>query len=228
VLLPIGSAFGRIRRLQRLETRGSIFPTALAWRETVAVGSGTGLVGKPVEEKRRRFRMDVKLRIVGGPSSGQTIPVSRGKLLIGRAEDCDVRADSEFVSSHHCVLLLDEFTLRIRDLGSRNGTFVNRRQIGTSPLILLHDDMVSIGELSFLVDVHAVHEPSHAADLRALRDPSPTALNGTGLYEDDTVQVERPAAVPPPHSRPLPLPTPPVAQVLPPAPTSDVHGSEPS
>jgi len=172
--------------------------------------------------------MDVKLRIVGGPSSGQTIPVSRGKLLIGRAEDCDLRADSEFVSSDHCVLLLDEFTLRIRDLGSRNGTFVNRRQIGTSPLILLHDDMVSIGELSFLVDVHAVHEPSHAADLRALRDRSATALQETGVLQDDTVQVERPGAVPPPHSRPLPAPTPPVAQVLPPAPTSDVHGSEPS
>ena len=56
-------------------------------------------------------KMDAKLRVVGGRFSGHTIQVSRGKLLIGRAEDCDLRPESEFVSGYHCVLLLDEYTV---------------------------------------------------------------------------------------------------------------------
>ena len=78
---------------------------------------------------------------------------STRKLLIGREEDCHLRPESEFVSRHHCVLLLDEYTLRIRDLGSKNGTFVNGRRIGTSETILLHDDMISIGEMIGQIDL---------------------------------------------------------------------------
>src|SRR5580704_5021570 len=111
--------------------------------------------------------MDAKLRFVGGPFSGQTIPVCRGKLLIGRAEDCDLRPESEFVSGYHCVLLLDEYTLRVRDLGSKNGTLVNGRRIGTGVTILLHDDMVSIGELNILVDLSPATEtgPADSAEV---------------------------------------------------------------
>src|ERR1700677_1808692 len=97
--------------------------------------------------------MDAKLRVLGGPCSGKTVRVPRGKLVIGRAEGCDLRLSSEFVSSHHCVLLLDDYTLRIRDLGSKNGTFVNGRRVGTSVTILLHDDTISVGELTALIDL---------------------------------------------------------------------------
>ena len=90
--------------------------------------------------------IDAKLRVVGGPFFGQTIQLPRGKLLIGRAEDCDVRPNSEFVSGYHCVLLLDDFTLRIRDLGSKNGTIVNGHRVGTSAVILLQDDLIAARE----------------------------------------------------------------------------------
>jgi pSer/pThr/pTyr-binding forkhead associated (FHA) protein len=94
------------------------------------------------------------MRITGGSLSGKTLEIDRPKLLIGREEDCQLRLDSEFVSRRHCALLLDDYTLRIRDLGSKNGTFVNGRRIGTSDMILLQDDVVSIGELSFLIDLN--------------------------------------------------------------------------
>src|SRR6202167_5474596 len=89
--------------------------------------------------------MDARLRVLSGPHAGETIAIRRGKLLIGRKEDCQLRPQSEFVSRHHCVLLLDEYTLRIRDLGSKNGTFVNGRRIGSGETILLHDELISIG-----------------------------------------------------------------------------------
>ncbi|HET6327085.1 MAG TPA: FHA domain-containing protein [Planctomycetaceae bacterium] len=150
--------------------------------------------------------MNAKLSMVGGPASGQTIQIPRGKLLIGRAEDCDVRPESEFVSGYHCVLLLDDYTLRIRDLGSKNGTIVNGRRIGTGVTILLHDDMVSIGEMNMLVD---------------LTESTATALEGTGLFEGETLEAEISKIVPP---RPAPPASAPASgDVI--APTSDETAS---
>jgi pSer/pThr/pTyr-binding forkhead associated (FHA) protein len=105
------------------------------------------------DRERDERPLDAKLRVVSGTWAGQTIQIPRGKLLIGRAEDCDVRPDSDFVSGYHCVLILDDYTLRIRDLGSKNGTFVNSRQVGTGTTILLHDDMIAIGEMNIIVDL---------------------------------------------------------------------------
>jgi pSer/pThr/pTyr-binding forkhead associated (FHA) protein len=96
--------------------------------------------------------MDATLKVLGGLLSEQTVRLAR-KLLIGRAEDCDLQLESDFVSAYHCILLLDEYTLRLRDLGSKNGTFVNGRRVGTSAIILLHDDNVCIGEVNLLVDL---------------------------------------------------------------------------
>jgi predicted component of type VI protein secretion system len=154
--------------------------------------------------------MDAKLRVLSGPHAGETIDVINGKLLVGREEDCHLRPDSEFVSRHHCVLLLDEYTLRVRDLGSKNGTFVNGRRIGISETILLHDDMISIGEMICQVDLAQSAPPS----LIETAGASFEMLHGTGVYDGDTVQaadsVVKPpgAASPPPVTTPFTMPEP--------------------
>ncbi len=70
--------------------------------------------------------MQAFFTVISGPHHGQTFQVPRGKFIIGRETDCHLVLASNTVSRHHCVLLLDEYTLRIRDLASKNGTFVNR------------------------------------------------------------------------------------------------------
>jgi predicted component of type VI protein secretion system len=126
--------------------------------------------------------MDATLRVLSGPHAGETIAILRGKLLIGREEDCHLRPESEFVSRHHCVLLLDDYTLRIRDLGSKNGTFVNGRRVGSGETILLHDDTISIGEMIGQIDLTPVAVPAGGG-------PVPAALHSTGVFEGDTVQA---------------------------------------
>jgi predicted component of type VI protein secretion system len=126
--------------------------------------------------------MDATLRVLSGPHAGETIAIRRGKLLIGREEDCHLRPESEFVSRHHCVLLLDDYTLRIRDLGSKNGTFVNGRKVGSGETILLHDDTISIGEMIGQIDLTPVAAAAGPAAL-------PAALHSTGVFEGDTVQA---------------------------------------
>jgi pSer/pThr/pTyr-binding forkhead associated (FHA) protein len=54
--------------------------------------------------------------------------------VIGRAEDCAVSLHDgwgcQMVSRHHCQLDIDPGHVRVRDLGSRNGTYLNGRLIG--------------------------------------------------------------------------------------------------
>jgi pSer/pThr/pTyr-binding forkhead associated (FHA) protein len=139
--------------------------------------------------------MDAQLKFLFGPTSGQAIPIRAGHQLIGRDEDCPVRLLSEFVSHHHCMLILDEEKLAIRDLGSKNGTFVNSYRIGTGTTVLLHGDIVSIGDLVFQVDL----APPAANARPAASSP---ALEGTGVFEGDTIEAGRPSVAPPPEAVP--------------------------
>jgi len=55
------------------------------------------------------------------------LTLAQPEFVIGRAEDCHLQIGSRFVSRHHCELVVDERdrVVRVRDLGSENGTFVN-------------------------------------------------------------------------------------------------------
>jgi predicted component of type VI protein secretion system len=153
----------------------------------------------PLQVERTGVAMrDARLKILSGPASGQMILIPTGKLIIGREDDCHLRSPSEFVSRHHCVLLLDEYTLRIRDLGSKNGTFINGRRLGTGVTILLDGDIVSVGEMVCQIDLTSVAIPVTPAVPDARPATSPQSLAGTGVFEDDTVRAENPRVVSPP------------------------------
>jgi transcriptional regulator with PAS, ATPase and Fis domain len=52
------------------------------------------------------------------------VPVGLGEIVIGSAPDCDVVLDHPTVSRRHCALGVTERGVRLRDLGSKNGTRV--------------------------------------------------------------------------------------------------------
>jgi predicted component of type VI protein secretion system len=138
--------------------------------------------------------MEASLRVIAGSFPSASVEIPPGKLVFGRAEDCDVRVKSEFVSGRHCALLLDEHTLRIRDLGSKNGTLVNGRRIGTTPLILQHADIVAIGDIYFLVDLK--HAKTTGGQQPAPSGGVHSALQATDVFSADTVQDNRPESLP--------------------------------
>ena len=65
----------------------------------------------------------------GGGLSGEVFAVAAGKLTIGRAPDSDVFLDDVTVSRHHATLTVTTGGVVLEDMGSMNGTYVNRRRI---------------------------------------------------------------------------------------------------
>jgi sulfur carrier protein ThiS len=86
----------------------------------------------------------------GGGMAGQSFQPGEGRTLVGRSPECDVFLDDVTVSRRHAELLRDADTFTIRDLGSLNGTYVNRKRIESA--ILEDGDEVQIGKyrLTFL------------------------------------------------------------------------------
>lgn len=94
--------------------------------------------------------IQAELRIAAGNRLGSSIPLPQGKFLVGREEDCHLRPNSDLVSRHHCVFTVDDFSVRLRDLGSTNGTFVNGERL-KGAVMLRQGDRVLIGKLDFEV-----------------------------------------------------------------------------
>ena len=87
----------------------------------------------------------------GGGRAGETFEMASLRTLIGRSPDCHVFLDDVTVSRRHAEIVHENDDYVIRDLGSLNGTFVNRRRIETS--VLAADDEVQIGKyrMTFLL-----------------------------------------------------------------------------
>jgi predicted component of type VI protein secretion system len=87
----------------------------------------------------------------GGGMAGQTFHPPEGRTLIGRSPECEIFLDDVTVSRRHAELERAGDTFTIRDLGSLNGTYVNRRRIESA--VLENDDEVQIGKyrLTFLL-----------------------------------------------------------------------------
>ena len=94
--------------------------------------------------------MGTKLVIATGKSAGKAIAVKREKLLIGRAEECDIRPLSDEVSRRHCAVRIEPGVVWVEDLGSRNGTFVNGHRIAEKTKVY-DDDLIKVGALELRV-----------------------------------------------------------------------------
>lgn len=74
---------------------------------------------------------------VGGPARSESIPLDKSRLTIGRGEENDLilNEDPTVSRQHAAIESLPEGRWRIRDLRSRNGTFVNGLRVsGSMPL----------------------------------------------------------------------------------------------
>ena len=80
----------------------------------------------------------------GGGRAGESFRPSADRTRIGRSPECEIFLDDVTVSRNHAVLIARPDGFVVEDLGSLNGTFVNRRRIDTA--VLTSGDELQIGK----------------------------------------------------------------------------------
>ena len=103
-------------------------PRAAAAAPAAARGSGTKLrVIEPSDRRGRSYDL-------------------ADELTVGRAVGCQITLDDDtFVSQLHARVFRRDGQLFVEDLGSTNGTFLNRRKVG-SPAPLKRGDHLQVGK----------------------------------------------------------------------------------
>jgi pSer/pThr/pTyr-binding forkhead associated (FHA) protein len=95
--------------------------------------------------QRRAKKTPTRLTVVeGGNLKGRSYEL-KDELLIGRADKCHLVLDDTYVSQVHARIFARNGAHMLEDLGSTNGTYLNRRRI-TSPAELQRGDQVKIGK----------------------------------------------------------------------------------
>lgn len=117
---------------------------------------------------------------------------ARARVVVGRASDCTLRItddDAKVVSRHQCLIDVNPPEACVRDLGSRNGTFVNGTRLAQpddGPGQVLRDgDVVSFGDAEVRISITA---PAPAT----LVVPAPTRIrHSTTLVAPSTLVLRR-------------------------------------
>ena len=68
----------------------------------------------------------------------------KGEANIGRAAGCEITLDDTFISQVHARLPLNEAGVVLEDLGSTNGTYLNRQKV-TSASVVQPGDQIQVG-----------------------------------------------------------------------------------
>lgn len=71
------------------------------------------------------------LYVERGPGAGQLLEVKQGTVVVGRASVSDLRLQHPSISRRHAQLKRVGEQFYVKDLGSQNGTYVNKERIGT-------------------------------------------------------------------------------------------------
>ena len=84
------------------------------------------------------------LRILLPPElKGRSFPLTE-EVTLGRAAGCQVTLDDTYASQLHARVFQRDGTVYVEDLGSTNGTYLNRRKV-SGPMVLQRGDKLQIG-----------------------------------------------------------------------------------
>ncbi|MDQ6928997.1 MAG: FHA domain-containing protein, partial [Actinomycetota bacterium] len=98
----------------------------------------------PSKRSSRGGKSGSKLRIVEpADRRGQTYELG-DELTLGRATGCQVTIEDNYVSQLHARVFRREGQLYIEDLGSTNGTYLNRKKV-TAPIVVRRGDRLQVG-----------------------------------------------------------------------------------
>lgn len=109
--------------------------------------------------------VDVSLVMVKADGTSKEVVLQHSGSVIGRDEGCRIRVPIASISRKHCELTWDEDELKVKDLGSSNGTFVNGKRVRTAELA--PGDLLAVGPVVFVVRIDGHPKEIDAKDAHA-------------------------------------------------------------
>ena len=91
-----------------------------------------------------------RVRVRDGPNRGTIYPVGKEHITIGRETDCTIQVLDKGASRHHAEVFRVGEMAFVRDLGSRNGTYVNEERVQEE--LLREGDRVVIGSTALIFE----------------------------------------------------------------------------
>ena len=90
---------------------------------------------KPPKVAKQQKIKGSKLVVIEGPLVGTIVLLGNVQITVGRAADSTLVIDDDYASSRHARIYPAEGSWVVEDLGSTNGTWIDRTRI-TSPTVL--------------------------------------------------------------------------------------------
>ena len=105
--------------------------------------------------------MDIRLIVTGGKANKRELPLVL-PATIGRSREAGLTIGHPMVSRRHCELSEAQGRVRIRDLGSLNGTVISGKRVAEATL--QPDEEFTVGPLTFRVQYTPASPSEPAAD----------------------------------------------------------------
>jgi pSer/pThr/pTyr-binding forkhead associated (FHA) protein len=86
--------------------------------------------------------------------TGRSYDLKVDKTTIGRVEDNSFHLAEPSVSSHHCEVLLQGSEVRVKDLNSTNGTYINGEKI--TDAVLKPGQILRLGSIELRLEVEGM------------------------------------------------------------------------
>lgn len=131
--------------------------------------------------------MQVSLKVVGGKNDGRLIAINVPEFVIGRGETAHLRPQSDLVSRAHCSVLVADGKAVLRDLGSRNGTFLNDERLEGEQQVTI-GDRFRVGRLQFEFQIDHAVAGSKKPKVEGVREAAArTAATAGEDFDDESI-----------------------------------------
>ncbi|MCK4658433.1 MAG: FHA domain-containing protein [Phycisphaerae bacterium] len=117
-------------------------------------------------------------------------PLAKSVTTIGRKDTCDIRIPLAEVSRKHTEVCVDEVSVRVKDCGSANGTYVNNRRVLEEKLA--PGDHLIIGPVVFTVqvdgdpsEIRPVKTKLRRRGVRVVPKAAAASASGSGVILDE-------------------------------------------
>jgi hypothetical protein len=117
------------------------------WTEiSVAPATATATRRRDRRPRERRAKSEAHLKVVEPQEMAGATFALADELTIGRAVGCQITLDDTYISQLHARVFRRDGQLYVEDLGSTNGTYLNRGKV-QGPMIIKRGDRLQVGQV---------------------------------------------------------------------------------